>query len=428
MAIAGQQNLNIGVENESTNSDSLFAAFNKIQNNFTTIFTNGSSYNNFIGANGVAVSANNLSGTITLVNTGVTKLIPGTGITVDTSNGNVTISASGNGVIGVTNVGVSSNTLIVRNTPIVSSGTINVDLPNIPVSANFIQGTYIAPTVKVDQYGRVIEIANTTSVGTVTSVAIEAVGTGLVISNSPITDSGTIYIENKGVTSIRAGTGINLSGTSGDITITALNNNPGTVTQVGVTSDTLTVTGSPITSSGIIGVELPDDLTLTGNLVAVDVSGTTLTGSLTTASQPNITSVGSLTSLTVTGNVVSGNVNVSGTIKSNGTAGIGYATGAGNTVAQTSSRTSPVTINAPVGAITLVSAAGSASYVSFTVTNSCVAATDVIIINQKSGTNKYEVYVTNVATNSFQVTFASMSGTTAEAPTFNFAVIKGVTA
>ena len=80
------------------------------------------------------------------------------------------------------------------------------------------------------------------------------------------------------------------------------------------------------------------------------------------------------------------------------------------------------------GAITLFSAAGTSAYTSFTVTNSTVAATDVIIVNQKSGTDKYEVFVTAVGTGSFQITFSDVSGTTTEQPVFNFAVIKGVTA
>lgn len=108
--------------------------------------------------------------------------------------------------------------------------------------------------------------------------------------------------------------------------------------------------------------------------------------------------------------------------------GIGYTTGAGSTVTQITSRTTGVTINAVVGAITLVSAAGSATAASFTVTNSAVAATDVIHVCQKSGTDLYEIFVTNVAAGSFKITFFTTGGTTTEQPVFNFAVIKGVTA
>jgi len=106
---------------------------------------------------------------------------------------------------------------------------------------------------------------------------------------------------------------------------------------------------------------------------------------------------------------------------------IGYGTGAGSTVTQGSSRTTGVTINAVSGAITLVSAAGTSSYTTFTVTNSAVAATDVVIVNQKSGTDKYETFVSNIGAGSFNITFSDVSGTTTEAPVLNFVVIKGVT-
>lgn len=116
-----------------------------------------------------------------------------------------------------------------------------------------------------------------------------------------------------------------------------------------------------------------------------------------------------------------------GAILSNLTGGVGYGTGAGGTATQSVGRTAGVTINKTTGSITLVSAAGSASYQSFTVTNSTVAATDVVIVNQKSGTDLYEIHVTAVAAGSFRITFRTTGGTTTEQPVFNFAVIKGVT-
>jgi len=127
--------------------------------------------------------------------------------------------------------------------------------------------------------------------------------------------------------------------------------------------------------------------------------------------------VAEATSLTATGAIVS-----------TGTAGIGYATGAGGTVTQATSRTTGVTLNKTAGAITLFSAAGSATAATFTVTNSTVAATDVIILCQKSGTDLYDLMVTAVAAGSFNITFRTTGGTTTETPVFNFAVIKGVAA
>jgi hypothetical protein len=145
------------------------------------------------------------------------------------------------------------------------------------------------------------------------------------------------------------------------------------------------------------------------------------TGSLVFATSPTLVTpaigVATGTSLTATG-----------TIASTGTAGVGYATGAGGAVTQGTSRTTGVTLNKTTGAITLFSAAGSATAATFTVTNSTVAATDVIILNQKSGTDLYDLMVTAVAAGSFNITFRTTGGTTTEQPVFNFAIIKGVAA
>jgi len=106
--------------------------------------------------------------------------------------------------------------------------------------------------------------------------------------------------------------------------------------------------------------------------------------------------------------------------------GVGFAAGSGGTVTQASSRTTGVTINKKCGAITLYSAAGTSAYTSFTVTNSLVTANDVIVVNQQSGTNIYETFVSAVADGSFRITFSAASGTATDAPVFNFAVIEGV--
>jgi hypothetical protein len=111
-----------------------------------------------------------------------------------------------------------------------------------------------------------------------------------------------------------------------------------------------------------------------------------------------------------------------------GVGGLGYTTGSGGTVTQATSRTTGVTLNKTNGAITLVSAAGLATFQSFTVTNSTVAATDVVHVTQKSGTDLYQIFVTDTAAGSFQITFSTTGGITVEEPVFNFAVIKGVTA
>jgi hypothetical protein len=116
---------------------------------------------------------------------------------------------------------------------------------------------------------------------------------------------------------------------------------------------------------------------------------------------------------------------VTGSLRSSGTAGVGYSTGAGGVVIQGTSRTTGVTINKLTGQITLFSAAGTTSATTFTVTNSTVNTTDAIILTQHTGTDLYNLMVTKTTLGSFDITFRTTGGTTTEQPIFNFAVIKG---
>jgi len=108
------------------------------------------------------------------------------------------------------------------------------------------------------------------------------------------------------------------------------------------------------------------------------------------------------------------------------TTAFGYIAGAGGAVTQGTSRTTGVTSNTPTGAITLFSAAGSATPATFTVTNSTIAATDVVVLSVKSGaTNNYSFNVSAVAAGSFNITFWAQTGTATDAPVVNFVVLKG---
>lgn len=175
-------------------------------------------------------------------------------------------------------------------------------------------------------------------------------------------------------------------------------------------------------TSGILTVGTGDlRVTTAGtNAASVVTVGGTQTLTNKTLTSPTMTApvlgVATGTSLAVTGLITS----------SSATAGIGYATGAGGAVTQGTSRTTGVTVNAVSGAITLVSAAGSTTPASFTVTNSTVAATDTVTVSQKSGTDLYHTLVTAVGAGSFRITFFTTGGTTTEQPVFNFNVFKGV--
>jgi hypothetical protein len=163
---------------------------------------------------------------------------------------------------------------------------------------------------------------------------------------------------------------------------------------------------------------------------AMDYSGDTSGGmALTFWTAPTTPGTGSglVARMQIT---AAGTLSVLGTSSAlvSGSGGLGYGTGSGGAVTQTVSRTTGVTLNKTNGSITLVSAAGTTAWQSFTVTNSLVAVSDVVRVCQRSGTDLYQIHVTAVAAGSFRVTFATTGGTTTETPVFSFAVLKAVTA
>jgi hypothetical protein len=169
--------------------------------------------------------------------------------------------------------------------------------------------------------------------------------------------------------------------------------------------------------------QVTNALLFTNSTLVAPVLGTVASGNISAC-----TSTGMVMVTPAIGAATGTSLTATGTIVSTGTAGVGYATGAGGTVTQGTNRTTGVTLNKTTGAITLFSAAGSATAATFTVTNSTVAATDVIILSQKSGTDLYDLMVTAVAAGSFNITFRTTGGSTTETPVFNFAVIKAVAA
>ena len=96
------------------------------------------------------------------------------------------------------------------------------------------------------------------------------------------------------------------------------------------------------------------------------------------------------------------------------------------------SKTYGVTLNKPSGQITTTaSALGAAAETSFTLTNSTIAATDVVYVCIASGATAgaYNVQVDAVAAGSCQISISNLSaGTLSQALVLNFVVIKAVAA
>lgn len=113
----------------------------------------------------------------------------------------------------------------------------------------------------------------------------------------------------------------------------------------------------------------------------------------------------------------------------------GYTTGAGGTVTQATNRTTGVTLNKLAGQITTNNASLAAEGTAvFVVTNSTVAATDVVVLSQASGSNGggTVIEVVAVAAGSFSIAVQNnnVAAGTAEtgAIVINFVVLKGATA
>jgi len=131
-------------------------------------------------------------------------------------------------------------------------------------SLNFV-GTNITATTSGDDV--TVTVTGGSGSGTVTSVALSGGTTGLTVTGSPITTSGTITlggtlaVANGGTgtasPSIVAGTNVTVTGTWPNQTINATAGGSGTVTSVAATVPAfLSVTGSPITSSGTLAISL----------------------------------------------------------------------------------------------------------------------------------------------------------------------------
>jgi hypothetical protein len=140
------------------------------------------------------------------------------------------------GTLPIANGGTGSTSTTYANLQSNVSGTLPV--------ANGGTGATDAPTARAN-------LGAGTGNGTVTSVNLTA-GTAISVSGGPITSSGSITVNNTGVTSLSAGTGISLSGSTGGVTISATGG--GTVTSVATGNG---LSGGTITTSGTLTVACP---------------------------------------------------------------------------------------------------------------------------------------------------------------------------
>jgi hypothetical protein len=215
------------------------------------------------------------------------------------------------------------------------------------------------------------------------------------------------------------------------LTVTSASANAATVGLNGATNPALQVDAS--TASSATGLKIKSAAAASGVALSVISSGTNENLTIDAKGSGTIS-----LNVTGTGNIVLGraatgvSLAVTGAVTSSGTAGIGYATGAGGTVTQATSKATGVTLNKVTGAITMNNAALNAGVeVTFAFTNSTIAATDVVVVNHSSaGTSgSYFVQASNFSAGACDITVTNLSaGNLSEAIVLTFVVLKGVAA
>lgn len=119
-----------------------------------------------------------------------------------------------------------------------------------------------------------------------------------------------------------------------------------------------------------------------------------------------------------------------GIFSTGATDGIGYATGAGGTVTQATNKSTGATLNKCSGQVTMNNASlAAATIVSFVLTNSAIAAGDVLVLNHVSGgtVGSYSLNARCAAGSATIDVRNNTAGSLSEAIVIGFAVVKGVT-
>jgi hypothetical protein len=249
--------------------------------------------------------------------------VPPTGITVqvgvatyiDSSAGHIYVKQTTplaipasiiTGTLGVDHGGTGTTTLTgyVKGSG-TSAMTASSTIPTTDLSGTVTNAQLANSTITIN--GNSTALGGSVSVGTVTSVAATA-GTGISVSGSPITGSGTLTVTNTApdqTVVLTAGTGISTSGTYPNFTITnTAPSSGGTVTSVTATS--------PVTSTG-------------GNtpVIAMPAATGSVNGYLTSTDWTTFNSKGAGTVTSVSGTGTVSGISLSGTVTSSGNLTLG---------------------------------------------------------------------------------------------------------
>jgi hypothetical protein len=245
-----QENIDFGSFPNDPDADAIRTAFQKVQNNFTEVYT-------------------------MTVSTGVVSLQPGTGITLNQPQGNIVVTANLHSIT----VQTGANLRVGISTPTGSSATItNGSTPFV------------------------IDLANTINVGNVIAVNLSGRLTGNSNAQPNITSLGNL-------TRLRVvgnldGSTINANDFIGG-TFTGNFTSPGSNTQIIYNKNGFMGASGNLTWDETL-FKVVGDIEA-NNIQAETVTANLLYGNIVDASQPNITTVGNLLNLVVIGDINSGN-------------------------------------------------------------------------------------------------------------------------
>lgn len=218
---------------------------------------------------------------------------------------------------------------------------------------------------------------------------------GTITGSGPIGTTGTL---SSGTFSTGAFT------TTGSLTVSGSMTVSGSSTVQGLTAGAISVTSGVNTGNGTVS----GSFTVSGSATLATVSATTMTAS--TAKLTTVSLAGSL-------------------LGSSPTAGIGYGAGSGSISTQLTSKATGVTINAVVGQITMNTASlASATNVQFTLTDSAIAANDIVwpVISSGGTMGSYQPWTAAVGTGTAEIAIRNVNASTlSESPVITFIVLKG---
>jgi filamentous hemagglutinin len=275
-----QQNIDFGSFPNDQNADAIRVAFQKVQNNFSELYS-------------------------VIYQTGVSKILPGPGISVDQNTGNVTVTNRLNSLT----VQTGSSLLVGISTATSNAATVNTSTTPlvINVSNTITTNTIVATSNLVGRLSaNSANQSNITRVGTLVSLSV----TGNVRANLFVGNISAPYINATAIDAPGANTQIlyNQQGNIGALSTVTYNSVTNTLNVSGLVSTVGTITGANLRTGG--------SLSATGNINGgsiLSLGNISATGNI--IANTNLRANGTITTL---GNGIFGNVRTAGVVSAAG--------------------------------------------------------------------------------------------------------------